>query len=248
MQTPTRNQLADWKKLQQKKYREEAGAFMVEGERQVAEALTSGWEVRAILPTPERVAEFSGPVFATTYPERAHLSSLVTAPEVLAVVAMPKRPKLQPDGKLVLCLDGIADPGNMGSILRSADWFGVKQVLIGPGCVEIFNEKVVRAMMGSLFRLSLVPSTNLERDLKMLQTAGYTVVVTLAEPSEGIVLKEPLCLVIGSETSGVSSALRELADASFHINGQGGAESLNAGVSAGIALYELTKNDVPTLA
>lgn len=144
-----------------------------------------------------------------------------------------------PGHRLVLALDGVADPGNLGTILRTADWFGAAGVVLSPGCVDPFNEKVVRSTVGSLFHLPVVSDIHLPDALREARSAGFAVVV--ADVKGAIALDDwrppaRSLLVLGSESQGVSTAVAELADVAVSIPRHGQAESLNVAVAAGILL------------
>lgn len=144
-----------------------------------------------------------------------------------------------------LYLDSVSDPGNLGTILRTADWFGVKQVALSLTCADPYNPKVVRSGMGAHFHLNIHPSAQLDQIRQM----GHTI---LAADQEGIPLKKlPLitnqfCLILGSEAHGISDEIKPLVDYSVAIPGTGGAESLNVAVAAGILLYQLTIDHKPS--
>ena len=131
--------------LKEKKYRDEYGQFVVEGEKLVSEALASGFKISAVY-RKDIIGE----------EDMSRISQLSTPSPVLAVVEKPKPRKLELERGLYLGLDAVRDPGNLGTILRLADWFGIKAVFASQDCAEIFNPKVVQASMGSIFRVSTV--------------------------------------------------------------------------------------------
>ena len=141
----TQAEIKQIRSLGEKKFRDATGLFVVEGEKLVQEALDSGLKVVRVL----RREEIGDAVMA-------RISQLSSPSPVLAVVARPEPAADEPVGGLCLALDGIRDPGNMGTIIRIADWFGVEAVYASRDCVELYNPKVIQASMGSVFRVRLV--------------------------------------------------------------------------------------------
>ena len=151
--TISNNEIKRIKSLQQKKFRDESGLFIVEGEKMVEEALNSGFQVEAVYRKDE-IGETA----------MSRISSLASPSPVLAVVRKPADSKIEnvtslkpliSEGGLFLALDTIRDPGNLGTILRIADWFGIKAVFASADTVDVFNPKVVQATMGAVFRVKL---------------------------------------------------------------------------------------------
>ena len=160
--TISNNEIKRIKSLQQKKFRDESGLFIVEGEKMVEEALNSGFQVEAVY-RKDDIGETA----------MSRISSLASPSPVLAVVRKPADSKIEnvaslkpliSEGGLFLALDTIRDPGNLGTILRIADWFGIKAVFASADTVDVFNPKVVQATMGAVFRVKLhyldLPSTS----------------------------------------------------------------------------------------
>ncbi len=212
----------------------------MEGKKQVAELLTSDYETGCLVATQNwlddhRAAIKPGTEVITVSPGELHKASLQQAPqEVLAVVRMPAKnfnPALL-HNKFSIVLDGIQDPGNLGTIIRIADWYGIKNIVCSPDCVDVFNPKTIQATMGSFMRVD-VWYENPEEVLT--QTAlpvygalmdGVSVHKTNLDTS-GI-------LLIGNEGKGVSDKLLPLISHPLTIPRFGGAESLNAGIATAI--------------
>jgi len=163
---------------------------------------------------------------------------------ICAAVDMPA--PLAPEGAAarLVALDGVQDPGNCGTIWRTADAAGFGGVLFGAGCADAMSPKVQRAAMGSGFRVPCLMSEDLPGLLAQLRTRGWTIIASdlrghdfYSRPDAG----EKYVLVIGSEARGISDATRRVADMLVKLPMRGGAESLNAAVAAGIMMYELTK-------
>ena len=148
----TKNQIRFVKSLQQKKYRNENGLFVVEGRKTVGEALKSNWDIQKVYVSkqteiPNNLVDY----VAISSSEMNRISGLKTPPGVLAVVKIPALDEDISTHGITVILDDIRDPGNLGTIIRTCDWFGVKRVICSPNTVELWNPKVVQASMGSIF-------------------------------------------------------------------------------------------------
>jgi TrmH family RNA methyltransferase len=252
----TRAQLKHLRELARKKDREEADSFVVDGVRLVREALQSSFSVLEFFYTEEASAH---PPVASLV-ELAHtrtvavnrisardmdtVSDTVTAQGVIAVVRQ-EHPSLQtvvqdasPESVLV-ALDGVGDPGNLGSIIRTADWFGAQGVLVGRQSVDLYNPKVVRSTMGSLFHLPVVQDVDLLAALSHARESGYTIYGADVDGEthfDRVRFANKAVLVLGNEAWGMSDAVRALTDVRVTIRRYGSAESLNVGVACGILL------------
>jgi len=142
----------------------------------------------------------------------------------------------------ILLLDRVNDPGNLGTIIRTADWFDIHDIILSEGSVDPYNEKVVRSTMGSIFRTHMYQSEYLVETVEFLKKNGYSIAVLDLEGEDISELpkKGKLALLFGSESHGISDQLLALADASYTISGKGNAESLNLAMSVGITLHQLT--------
>jgi TrmH family RNA methyltransferase len=244
--------------LLDRKGREEQGSFLVEGVHLVEEALRSDAEVVTVVYDSERGLD---PVCEQALHRRdSSVQVIAAAPAVLAklsetkspqgIVAEVKKPRrnwqdwLSSAGEgafLLLMLDEIQDPGNLGTILRTAEAAGVDAVIMGKGSVDLFNGKVVRATMGALFRLPVF-SQQLVEAAETLKRLGARILVSSV--NEGSLAYDEadysgkVAIVIGNEGRGVSSEMIKKADSLVHIPLYGRAESLNAAVAAGVLVYE----------
>lgn len=237
----TKNTLKLIQSLKQQKYRKEHGLFVVEGRKMVEELLTSTFEVEYLFAT-ERYLGENRPLRemeTVTEVQMAQMSGQDTPPGILAVVRIPKSNGIKNEG-MVLALDGIANPGNMGTIIRTAEWFGIRQVVCSEDCVELWNPKVIQATMGSVFRMNIV-YTDLAAYLQGGRTLGRPVYGALLE-GENIFKKEGRwedgVIVIGSESHGIREAVLPLITHPITIPRAKGSitESLNASVAAGIIM------------
>jgi TrmH family RNA methyltransferase len=233
--------------------RDAQGRFIVEGPTMLEEALASGVAIEAVYATEAAYAKLgalAGRIEAETFlvPERAlaKLSALETSPGILAVVGKPEAglDELLERGGPVLLLAGIADPGNAGTLLRSAEIFGVGAVVFGQPGVEPYNPKVVRASVGAIFRQA-VARAGPEELAAAARRAHYTVVAATAPDAEGVPLDRfrfvrRTILAIGNERWGVPGWL-EGWDAAVSIPQRGEGQSLNAATAGSIILYELMR-------
>lgn len=250
------------RKLLQRNHRETEGRFLIEGAHLVGEALAAGWTVELLVYTPEAAAK--KPVAALMEQARSRgiellavteqvLAALTTTVTPQGTVALVRRPPdrhpqdvLPPaDTKpLVLVLDGLQDPGNLGTILRTADAAGVDAVLVSAGTADLYAPKTVRAAAGSLFHIAVAEPVDAAECAALLKAVGLTILI--ADPRGGTAvfyqeLDQAVALVIGNEGAGVGPALRAAADGFVHIPMPGRAESLNAAVAASLIVYEAVR-------
>lgn len=209
----------------------------------VAELPASGFHVEAVYFTdrfPHAAAANGVKISAR---EMDQISPLTTPSPVLAVVHKPApTPDLTALAKSrVLALDTIRDPGNLGTIIRTADWFGMAAVIASPDTVDVFNPKCVQATMGSIFRVPVhYAALDVLRELKTKNSA-FTIYGAMLEGRPSSELRGAAgagALLIGNESLGVSPEAQRLVDVALTIKGAGGAESLNASVSAAVLMYE----------
>lgn len=221
--------------LREKKFREQSGEFVVEGEKMVREALASGYETAAVWRT-EDIGEAA----------MSRISQLSTPSPVLAVLKMPSSgmPAEILRNELYLALDSVRDPGNLGTIIRIADWFGVKAVFVSEDCVDRYNPKVVQASMGSVFRVKVI-SSELTGVCARFREKGMEVYGTVLDGAD--IYKENLgpsgLVVMGNESAGISSGVRSCLTGRLLIPsfGQSGAESLNVAVATAVTLSEFRR-------
>ena len=231
------------RKLLLRKERKETGLHLIESEKLVREAVSSGAKIVTCFI--EEGFAFTPPEGATIYSvTRAVLESLCesqTPQGVVAVVATPDLtpPEAYPSG-LVLVLDGVQDPGNVGAIIRSADAFGTVGILLSPACADAYAPKTLRAAMGSTYHLP-VWQGELLPELQKMREVGFTALCGDLKGSETLPkLASSVALVIGSEGAGVSAPVAEVCER-FRLTMRGRAESLNASVAAGVLLYVVSE-------
>jgi RNA methyltransferase, TrmH family len=226
--------------LTQQKFRNEYKVFIAEGEKIATEWLSADGQINMIIATADWAQQQRSLI--SKHPEaevciaKEHeleaVSGLHTPNHVLLVVPTPESQEVPMVNEWYLVLDEIQDPGNMGTIIRIADWFGIKHIVCGKGCVEIYNPKVVQSAMGGHLRVNIYEADVVDF-LKRTKLPKFAAaldgvnVYTEARRDAGV-------LIIGNESKGISKEVMELADERITIPKRGGAESLNAGVSAGI--------------
>lgn len=249
--TITQADLKRVRALHEKKFRKESKRFLVQGRKVVAELLGSSWKTETIYASEEgaefvraAAAKHRVPVHVGASHELDKIGTFETGNELIAVAIAPDQAKFKPPvgPELMLALDGIRDPRNMGSLLRIADWFGVTQVMCSPDCMEIYNPKVVQSTMGSLFRVQ-VRYANLGLELSQCKAAGATVYLASMDgaPVFSVSLTRPAVLVLGSESHGLSDALRAENATVIAIPRVGHAESLNVAMAASALCTEFTR-------
>ncbi|MCC5849293.1 MAG: RNA methyltransferase [Verrucomicrobia bacterium] len=230
--------------LHRKKERLRERKFLVEGVKGVADLLASDWQVHQLVATsawqPPELPNLP-PTLEVSEADLQRVSALETAQQVLAVACMPPEPDQVYHGGRVLALDDIQDPGNLGTILRLADWFALDAVVCSPGTVERFNPKVVQASMGSLFRVH-VQTAPLPAYLQSLPPDTWVAGAFLDGDN---LYKTPLpkqgVLVLGNESQGIRPETEALLPQRLHIPRRGQAESLNVATATAIFCSEWTR-------
>tara|TARA_B100000959_G_scaffold42707_1_gene42958 strand:- start:88 stop:819 length:732 start_codon:yes stop_codon:yes gene_type:complete len=240
----SRNQVKLIRSLQQKKFREEHGLFIVEGLRSIQEALRANASIESIFWTEafsEKNSNHMNTISAVQnesvlMAEMKQLSPSTTPPGVLAVCKIPIFDS--PDmNRNFIYLDHISDPGNMGTILRTALWFGIHNIVLSEACIDPFNPKVVRGAMGAHFHISWIGT------MPLCAFTDYTVLGADYRGNSILAVKkipDKWVLVMGSEAHGISSDVHDELDQLIAIPKVGTGESLNVGVSMGILLHCLT--------
>lgn len=243
----TKNTIKRIASLKQPKFRKELGLFVVEGRKTVEELLLSDFETDGLFVTQSFLDGNK-----TTFPQAEtvsemqmqQMSGLSTPPGILAVAKIPECKPVSTTARFILALDGITNPGNMGTLLRTAEWFGIRDIVCSTDSVEIWNPKVIQAAMGSAFRINII-QTELPAFLAEQRQNGKTIYGALLEgqdlfETEG---KAEGVLVIGSESHGIRPEVLPFVTHPITIPrvGHSATESLNAAVAAGILMAELTR-------
>lgn len=231
-------------KLKEKKYRDLYQQFIVEGEHLVIEAYRSGL-LEEILIDQDEVTVLDVPITYVTKEILAKLSTLETPTHIVGICK--KKEEDSNLGNKLLLLDRIQDPGNLGTIIRSSKAFGVDTVVLGEGCVDLYNDKVIRSTQGIGFHMNIV-TRNLKELVLELKENDIPVFGTKVEYGEDIRTlnsrdKEKYALIMGNEGRGVDSEILDLCDKYIYIELDSDVESLNVAIASSILLYELSRRD-----
>ena len=242
------------KRLKEKKYRAEYGEYIVEGLKLIKEAVQESAEIKYIVvcdgcDNSEIIEshlkyEMARIDFIYVPQNIFKMISDVENPQgVLAVIRKKTIDEINIKEELILALDDIQDPGNLGTILRTADSVGLKQILVSKDTADCFNPKVVRSTMGAIFRVNVIECEDLKHTLKELQNKEYKVMITSLKAKNSIYNTDykKKVIVIGNEANGVSKEIQTIADEKVIIPMLGKTESLNASVATGVVLYEYVR-------
>jgi TrmH family RNA methyltransferase len=236
----SKNELKYIQSLCQKKQRAQEGLFLAEGPKLALELLNSDYRVEKLYATAEWLADNPVDVETTavTEMELAKMSTLQTPNEVLLLCRQKKEVR-EPifKNKVTIVLDGLQDPGNLGTIIRIADWFGIDQIIASEDTVEFYNPKVIQSTMGSFIRVSCWYQ-HLPEILSSVDVPIYGALLKGQSVNQLSALKEGI-LVIGNESKGIREAVLPLITKAITIPRIGQAESLNAAVATGILLSHL---------
>jgi TrmH family RNA methyltransferase len=243
----SKSQISLVKSLQQKKFRREHGLFVVEGYKSITEFMASGYEIQIIYHTPAFDAKLHKLSKKVNFQdisvaEMQKMSSLTTPQDVLAVLHLPQwseLSRLQLKDQFTLVLDGVQDPGNLGTIIRTADWFGISTIICSEDTVDTYNPKVVQATMGSLARVKLhytdlsilLPTLNLPVFGALLNGDN---IYNTDFGTEGLV-------VMGNEGNGLRPEIEQLVTQAITIPRVGQAESLNVAIATALFCGELSR-------
>jgi len=238
------------KKLQQKKFRHEFAEFLVEGVKGVQEALDSAKEISLVVVEDKKKVELVDliksaetkdiPIEFCGRKDIGEIKTTETFPGCLAIVRQEEI-NLEDLAGNVICLDGVKDPGNLGTIIRTADWFGITSIILSEDSVDLYNPKVVRSTMGSIFRVKVFQSRGVKQDLEILQKSGYILsgLVMNGDSLDKLKLDKDEVYILGSESHGIRKEVENILDKKYTIPGSGKAESLNLAVSAGILMSKI---------
>jgi TrmH family RNA methyltransferase len=230
------------KSLQLKKYRKQEQCFVVDGEKGVSEVLRADFSIELLVATEsyhkrksDELSKVNAPVITVSDVQLAQLSSFQTNESVIAVVK--QKPNQVPELKkneYALMLDDIRDPGNLGSIIRSADWFGIRKIFASAQTADFYNPKVINATMGSFTRVEM-GYCNLAEQMAKIDAPAYGTFMD-GENIHNVSFATRGLIIIGNEANGISPSIQKLVTHRITIPGVKGAESLNAAVATGIVL------------
>lgn len=229
-------------KLKDRKYRKKTRTFIVEGMHLVLEAYKKGI-IKELILEKDVVLPIDSPVVYVTNEIINKISDMESPSNVMALCNMMDDTKIE--GERILMLDEIQDPGNLGTIIRSAVAFNVDTIVLSPNTVDLYNSKVIRATQGMIFHTNIVVS-ELEPTIKLLKEKEIPVYGTKVDYGMDVRTfkdkdKRKYCLIMGNEGNGVSSEILDLCDEYIYIGMNEVVESLNVGVAASIILYELNR-------
>jgi TrmH family RNA methyltransferase len=264
----SKEKIKELSKLKTKKGRDQQGRFLIEGLRLCEEVADSQWLIESVLFTHSfeektrgmhrmvhtrgekllnRMQQLAVKMIPLKNHDLAKLSDTVTAPGIMCVVKTKKYPiedLLKKNLKLILALDGVRDPGNVGTLIRTADAFGIDGIILSDDTVELYNPKLVRSTMGSIFHLPILDEVNLEKTIPELKKKRFKIVGTDVKEGkslEKLEYSDKICILLGNEVEGLNRDLLKLSDQIVHIPVYGKAESLNVAVAGGILLHEIAR-------
>lgn len=250
--------IKDIRKLKEKKYRDLAGKYIIEGVKIIKEALNENANIDMVIICDDCIK--NGNIEAKLMYEIAKYNCIyvtekifnsitdTTNPQgILAVINMNnKEQKIDYEQDLIVALDGIQDPGNLGTILRTVDSVGLTQIIVSKNTTDVYSPKVVRSTMGAIFRVKVKQEENLIQTLKEAKKHKYKILSTSLETNNSLydIKLNKNVIVIGNEANGVSKEILEMADNKVKIPMLGKTESLNASVATGIILYEYVRQKI----
>jgi TrmH family RNA methyltransferase len=244
----SKSQISLLQSLQHKKFRREHGAFLVEGYKSISEFTNSAYRIETIYHTADVAPKLLNLSQKINFEEISlnnieKISVLTTPPDIIALIKIPQWPAIQYSTlqkKFSLVLDGIQDPGNMGTIIRTADWFGIENIMCSEDCVDVYNPKVVQATMGSLSRVNVHYT-----DIAAVLTTNNLPVFGALLDGENIYTTnfgtEGL-IVMGNEGNGLRADIIKLVSKAITIPRAGKAESLNVAIATAIFCSEINRN------
>ncbi len=249
------------KKLKEKKYRDINNEFIIEGIKIIREAIEEKAEIKQIVicencqnsNTIPRELMYEIAKYECIYVTESifkTLSDVSTPQGIMAIIGRnAKELEIDYTQDIIVALDDIQDPGNLGTILRTVDSIGLNQILVSKGTTDSYNPKVVRSTMGAIFRVKIIECENLEQTLKEVKKHKFQILVTSLQTENSIydIKYNKKAIVIGNEANGVEQTIQKMADIKVKIPMLGKTESLNASVATGIVLYEYVRQKIKNI-
>ncbi len=246
------------KKLKDKKYRDESNEYIIEGIKLIEEAINEKANIKQIVICEEcgktqeipKKLMYEIASYECIYVTENIFTNItdVKNPQGILAIIEKNNSKTEIDYKedIIVALDDIQDPGNLGTILRTIDSIGLRQILLSKGTADSYNPKVVRSTMGAIFRVKIIECDDLVKNLKEVKKHKYELVVTSLQTDNNIydINYHKKVIVIGNEANGVSKEIQNIADKKVKIPMLGKTESLNASVATGIVLYEYVRQKI----
>ena len=250
IQSKQNNRVKQWRKLHTSNDRQQQAAYLIEGVHLLEEAIAYSQPIQQVMVTsdyyqqmPVELLEELAPYLVMVSEDVARAISMTEQPQgVFAVVSIEREQTWRPTGKKYLLVDAVQDPGNVGTMIRTADAAGYDGVVLGKGTVDVYNDKVLRSTQGSLWHLEVV-TLELETAIHALKQQGVPLYAT-ALHQEALAYNElpasdKVALIVGNEGKGVSQTIIDSADKVVYIPMKGKAESLNVAIAAGILMFTL---------
>ena len=243
------------RKLKDKKYRDESNEYVVEGVKLVEEAVKENAKIKQIIVCEDTTRTYEIPTHIMLEIARYECISVsnkifniitqVTNPQgIMAIIEKnAQNAKIDYTQDIIVVLDDVQDPGNLGTILRTVDSIGLNQIIVSKGTADAFNSKVVRSTMGAIFRIKIIEVENLAQAIKEMRKHHFKLMVTSLQTKNSIYDIDfyKKIIVIGNEANGVSKEIQDMADDKAKIPMLGRTESLNASVAAGVVMYEYVR-------
>lgn len=239
------NRVKQWKRLHTRKGRMKSGTFLIEGDHLLEDALSSGWKVKEIILQEGIEFPFSLKDIQITHVSEGvfqHIAHTQSPQGIIAVVAMEQNVIVT--GDKILMVDQVQDPGNLGTMIRSADAAGFSAIILGEGTVDIYNDKVIRSTQGSIFHIPVIQA-NLMDKIKKIKQIGFTIWATALEDAidyDQMDVQEKIAIIVGNEGAGIQEKLLRKADHLVKIPIYGKAESLNVSIAASILMYDVQRS------
>lgn len=243
------------RKLKDKKYRDESNEYVVEGVKLVEEAVKENAKIKQIIVCEDTTRTYEIPThimleiakYECIYVSDKifNIITQVTNPQGIMAIIEKSSQDVQIDytQDIIVALDDVQDPGNLGTILRTVDSIGLNQIIVSKGTADAFNSKVVRSTMGAIFRIKIIEVEDLAQAIKEMRKHHFKLMVTSLQTENSIydIDFNKKIIVIGNEANGVSKEIQEMADEKAKIPMLGRTESLNASVATGVVLYEYVR-------
>ena len=249
--TSTRNPLVqEARALQLRSAREKSGLFLCDGEHMVGEAIRfAPDDLRTVFVQEDRAQSYSelfhglrAPVCVVPEHVMAALSQVKTPQGIAATLRLPQPAEEDALGERLLLLENVQDPGNVGTILRTADAAGFDGCILTPGCADLYAPKTLRATMGSVFRVRVARAQNAAEAVQRLNARGYATLATVLDGEDFYArerLPEKIAVIIGNEGAGITPETARAAACRVRLPMRGGAESLNAAIAAAVIMYDI---------
>lgn len=247
-------QIKQIRKLKDKKYRDETGLYMVEGIKTVNEAIAEEADIQLIVICDEsneqgelkqkmlyEVAKYN--IIYVSQKVFEYISQVMHPQGILALIKKKEQSQINYKDDVIVVLDNVQDPGNLGTIIRTVDSVGISQIVLSEGTADAYSPKVVRSTMSGIFRVNVIEVANLLETLKEMKQHGYKLIATSLDTSKSIydISYQKSVIIVGNEANGVSKEVLKLADEKVKIPMLGKTESLNVAVATGVVLYEAVR-------